>query len=202
MAGKVTAGSAVAASVRKFFLDESLKWIARTGFAAVLLLLAAIFIPLSDQALAIWRSPDSLERIDRRLAHLVDRIDEIAGENRIIRQPRGYSYVEEPVREGEPLWIVLYMARTKAGANCTFVEGASVFEDSRGVRQGGSRLKPITQVGMSPERLRAPVDMPAGLRLGRVGVHIVLEYRCPVAGGTETRWDRTDTLFFELLPKA
>jgi hypothetical protein len=127
---------------------------------------------------------------------LSDQIRTLAGEDRIIRQPRGYSYVEEPVHVGEKVFLVLHMARTQSGIACSFVRASSIFEDQRGIKLGGSSIGPITQLGTNPEAIRVGLDMPQGLQTGRVGVHLVLEYRC----GGETAHDKTDTLFFELLP--
>lgn len=137
----------------------------------------------------------SFLRAELGIDELAQEVRTLSGEDRVIRQLRGYSYVEEPVHEGDEVFLVLHMARTQAGALCTFVGYHAVFEDQRGIKLAGSSGGPITQLGPSPERIRLGVTPPRGLQQGRVGVHLILEYRC----GGETVFDRTETLFFDLL---
>lgn len=144
----------------------------------------------------------SFLRLELGIDNLAQEVRTLSGEDRIIRQPRGYSYVEEPVYEGDEVFVVNHLSRTSLGKACTFEGGSSIFEDARGIKLGGSSFGPITQLGEHPESIRLGLKMPRGLQLGRVGVHLVLKYTCPTAeGGSETRFDKTETLFFELLPK-
>lgn len=119
----------------------------------------------------------------------------LAGEDRVIRQPRGRSYVDEPVHLGERVVLILFLERTATGASCEFLSGNSVFEDMSGIRTGGSGIRPTQQIGPDPTRLRLSLDPPDTLRPGRVTVSLILRYRC----GERIVFDETDPIAYRLL---
>lgn len=120
----------------------------------------------------------------------------LSGEDRVIHMPRGRSYVEEPVHVGEAVALILFLKRTSTGASCEFLSGSSVFEDTSGIRMGGSTLRPMQQVSTELRRIRVVLRPPAELRPGRVLVSLILRYRC----GDRIVFDETDPIAFRLLP--
>lgn len=148
---------------------------------------------LGIESLATEASVDALRR---DVGQLTDEVRRATGEDRIIRQARGLSYVTEPVRQGEDVVLNLVIERTGRGKGCRFVGGQSLFTDVAGVAVPGSRVDPQRQVSTSQTRLRIVLEPPAVLIPGRVELYLALEYQCD----GQTVFDRTDTVTYQLLP--
>ncbi len=121
------------------------------------------------------------------------------GDNRIIRQVSGLSYVEEPVYQNENVVLLLVVARTLRGQHCRLLEWVPLFNDERGVLIAGKPAEggpPQQQINTEVTRLRLEIKPPSGLLPGRVELHLVLTYLCQ----GESAYDRTDSLIYELLP--
>jgi hypothetical protein len=127
---------------------------------------------------------------------LSTQIRTLAGEDRIIRQPTGLSYVSEPVHVGETVVLNLVLQRTTRGMSCRFLGGQSLFRDASGIVTPGSPISPMQQVTDQQTRIRLDITPPPTLRDGRVELHISLEYECQ----GERVFDKTDVVTFELLP--
>lgn len=105
------------------------------------------------------------------------------GEDRVIRQPMGLSYVEEPVHIGEDIIINLTLARTQWGKECVYQNGNAVFITPNGITVGGSDLPPIRQFNQDTSRFRLSIDHPTfegrgSVSAGRWAVYTILNYEC------------------------
>lgn len=145
-----------------------------------------------------------------RLAETVEALSEdvrrATGEDRVIRQPQGLSYVEEPVSIGENVVLWLTVARTRLGKNCRLTDWTPLFTDTRNVPLAGSRPSPGAvrrQIGDDFEKLRVEIIPPVGLVPGRIELYLVLDYECPSerdGNRMTTRVpDRTDVVTYQLL---
>ena len=169
-----------------------------TALSMVLGMAASIlWLAFADIAVERLRSLLELDRLASAedLQELAADVRALAGEDRVIRQPRGRSYVEEPVHLGERVVLILFLERTSTGASCEFLSGNSVYEDMGGIRTGGSGIRPTLQVGNDAQRLRVILDAPETLRPGRVTVSLILRYRC----GERIVFDETDPIAYRLL---
>lgn len=123
-------------------------------------------------------------------------------EDGVVKMREGWSYVIEPVYNGDTsVYVNLILERTERGKNCTFIEGASIFEDENAVRAPGSRLQPIEQIKQGPKRFRLHITPPKmELADGRIGIDISMKYQCPrlVDGKLQTliEYDTVGTLFY------
>ena len=72
----------------------------------------ALWSPIGNTLKDIWDSPDRLTAIEASLGEISINMRNLTGENRIIRQSEGLSYVEEPVRRGENVFLYLVIERT------------------------------------------------------------------------------------------
>lgn len=146
---------------------------------------------------------DQWAHMQSTLVRLSDDVRTLKGEDRVIRQPPGQSYVEEPVHQGENVVMVLVVARTRLGANCRLTEWVPIFTDDMAIPTPGHRaaIGPVRQqVGTNETRMRVEMVPPKHLRPGRVTVYLALTYRCPGAEPDGIVPDRTDVIPFELLP--
>lgn len=155
-----------------------------------------LFMPWVNQAVAVWTTPDRLERLDERLAGISLQINGITGENRLVRMDRLNSYVFEPVHVGESIRLNLVVSRTDRGQDCVLLSRTALFTDEGGVSIPGSRETPSRQVGTTPERMLLRLDPPEQLQPGRVTVALSLEFQCDGAPAFEI----TDPVAFRLLP--
>lgn len=189
--------------VGHFLFDEGLKWLARMAFLALGLIVVALFTPYWDQGSAVWRSPQTSSRIEQKIEVMGDRIEDLtnavnraSGNDRVIRQPRGLTYVSEPVTVGDPVTLNLVIFRTELGQGCILRRGQSLFTDSQNITTAGSEIIPRRQVGGEQTRLRVVIDPPETLMPGRVELYLALEYDC----GGRTQFDRTEIVTYELMP--
>lgn len=181
---------------RKFFLDRLWIWIVGMLFWGIGAIALAVFTPFWSNARAVWRAPDMLLAMQRDIGALRAELSAATGDNRVIRQPPGLSYVTEPVRIGDRVVLNLVIERTALGTRCVFVGGQSLFAEAGGVITPGSAVSPSRQVGEEQTRLRIPLIPPDTLRPGRIELYIALEYDCD---GRQV-FDRTDVMTYALLP--
>ena len=84
-----------------FFWDEFKKWITRGTFLVATAVVVTIWTPYADNAKEVWKSPERLDAIELGINEINKSIRSLSGEDRIVRQREGLSYVEEPVTQGE-----------------------------------------------------------------------------------------------------
>ena len=161
--------------------------------------IVALWSPVSSNLRDIWDSPDRLNAIESGVDEIRESLRNLSGENRIIRQMEGLSYVEEPVRKGENVFLYLVIERTELGKNCVLTKAVPLFKDKTGVTTPGTRPERPLQSGLTtdPTVLRLEYIPPPNLELGRVEVYVSLEYECY----GKVMFDRTDVLTYELLDK-
>lgn len=202
---------------RKFFLDRF--WIWLTGLIIWLIGAAVLFLiePVRTNVAAIWAAPATLAAVQADLAEMKSQvttditavkdqvstdvadlradINAVAGDNRVIRQTPGLSYVTEPVHVGEPVVLNLVASRTELGARCVLTSGQSLFTEAGGVITPGSEVRPGRQMSEEQTRMRIRLTPPDSLRPGRIELYIALEYDCD---GRRV-FDRTDVVTYQLL---
>ncbi|MHC9236983.1 hypothetical protein ACX9MO_15245 [Pseudooceanicola sp. 502str34] len=189
-------------------LLRDLFWIVTVVTPLMLLMLAGLYAVNRDWIVATVREELGFERLatEGAVQKLAEQVEGLAqdvrratGEDRVIRQPQGLSYVEEPVRAGENVVLWLTVARTRLGKDCRLVDWTPLFTDARNVPLAGSRMIKggvRRQIGDSFEKLRIEIVPPADLFPGRIELYLVLDYEC---GGKRVP-DRTDVVPYQLLP--
>lgn len=187
----------VASRTVAFVGEEAKKLLAKLLVYAMIAGALLWVTPVWERATAIWDSPAVLDEIQVDLRFLRAEIAVATGEDRIIRQPSGTSYVVEPVVRGDAVVMHLVLGRTTLGESCRFVGGVSLFTDLAGITVAGSEVRVQRQIGASPARIRVDLQHPSSLLAGRVEVYLALEYIC----NGDTRFDRTDTLAFLLVER-
>lgn len=137
------------------------------------------------------------------IGRLADGVARATGEDRVIREQPGQTYVSEPVYQGERVRFNMVAERTRLGAACTLIRTVPMFTDETRIPQPGPAAFPNRQiVGQGATFLQPVYEMPDTLQPGRVSIYLILEYECP-AGDTGARQqvlDRTTTAVFRLLP--
>ncbi|SHF67782.1 hypothetical protein SAMN05444339_11046 [Loktanella atrilutea] len=188
-------------AVRTFLWQRLGIWAVGGALWGMSLILAAIFTPLGDRVRDIWTSPERLERIEEKLDLMITDVRRATGEDRVIRQTPGLSYVTEPVRVGDLIVMNIVAERTALGRDCQLVDSQSLFTDGTNVTTPGRRAAegaPRRQIDDVPTRIRVELIPPPNLQPGRVELYLALEYRC----GERTVFDRTDSVTYQLLPRA
>ncbi|MGR3495140.1 hypothetical protein [Citreimonas sp.] len=166
--------------MRRFVWQRVGIWAIGGALWCVTSILLAIATPLGERALAIWRSPASLDAIEDKLDEVVNRLDQATGEDRVIRE-LGLSYVEEPVYQGENVILHLSVERTRLGRGCRLINSIPLFTDERNITLPGRRVNPGAprrQISDTPTRLRTEWVPPRTLEPGRVELALALEYDC------------------------
>lgn len=172
-------------------------------------LVLAIFTPVGDRARAVWYSPVTNaegfakinERLDRQaaaIAELTAGVKRATGEDRVIRQTSGLSYVAEPVYQGEAVVLYMVAERTTLGRDCRLMEWVPLFTDETGVAMPGSgptAASPKRQITNTPTRLMIEMRPPDKLRPGRIELYLALTYNC----GGATVYDRTAPVVYEMI---
>ena len=184
-----------------FFMQEIWKWLARLGLWAVSFVLLAIFTPYWDQAISVWRAPQTLQEMQASLDGLRSDLRAATGEDRVIRQPPGLSYVQEPVIQGDNVIAFLKVQRTKMGKDCRLLDWTPLFSDASNVVIPGRRAaenvssrRATTETGT----FRVEMIPPAILLPGRIEVYLALDYDC---GGQRVS-ERTDTITYRLIERS
>lgn len=180
---------------RQFFLDRLWVWITGIAFWVIAAIFTALFTPYWDTIRAIWNSPAVLASVESEVALLRAEVNAVSGDNRVIRQTPGLSYVTEPVHVGEPVVLNLVASRTELGARCVLTSGQSLFTEAGGVITPGSEIRPGRQIGEEQTRMRIHLTPPPSLRPGRIELYVALEYDCD----GKRVFDRTDVVTYQLL---
>lgn len=148
------------------------------------------------------------DRIDILVEDVQTLKEEVAranGEDRVIRQPQGLSYIKEPVRQGETVTMFLVAGRTKLGEDCRLVNWMPIFVDERNIPTPGTRKRAggvARQIDRDLQTLEIEMTPPDNLRPGRIVVYLTLDYMCPGERQDRSVPDRSDNLAYELLPAA
>lgn len=82
------------------------------------------------------------------------------GEDKVLRQPEGLSFVQEPVYSGEDILVNLVIERTDWGDECLFNGGSTVFIQPNGITISGGSLPVIKQISTDSTRFQLQVDSP------------------------------------------
>ena len=185
---------------KTYFLWEEFKqWSTRSLFVALTTIIVALWSPVGSNLKDIWNSPDRLTAIETGVDEIRENMRNLSGENRIIRQREGLSYVEEPVHRGENVFLYLVIERTELGKNCVLTKAVPLFRDKTGVTTPGTLPERdlISGVTTDPIAIRLEYIPPPNLELCRVEVYVTIEYEC----NGKTGFDRTDILTYELIDK-
>ncbi|MGJ8624625.1 MAG: hypothetical protein ACSHW1_17925 [Yoonia sp.] len=122
---------------------------------------------------------------------------EALGENRVIRQEPGLSYVSEPVvRDDSHIQLNVTLARTTFGRSCTYTGGQAMFVGRDGIPRPSDRLPPIQQAADGPITFELIVKKPDRLPTGRAVSYLILNYTCHRDGKDIPVPDRTDNMPF------
>jgi hypothetical protein len=148
------------------------------------------------------RTTQEFERLWQEIEHLANGVAQATGENRIIREQPGQTFVPEPVRVGDTVQFNFVAERTALGAACILHRTVPMFIDETRIPQPGPAYYPQRQIGPGPTFLQPRYQMPDSLQPGRIAMHLILEYDCPAAEEDVTQrvLDRTSTAVFRLLP--
>ncbi len=180
-----------------FVADEAKKWATRVAFAGFAATLVLVFTPTTDRLAAIWTSPEQLTDIAQKLDVLTEEVKRANGEDRVISEAPGFSYVKEPVYLGDAITLNMVVKRTRTGAGCTLLTRTALFTDETNIPSAGGSQKPARQVGTTETPMRLVLDVPPQVRPGRVTVYLSLEFEC----GDKRVFDRTRPVPFMLLPR-
>ena len=165
-------------AVGSFLVEEAKKWFARTTIMFVVGFAVLLFTPISDRVLRIWHSPDLLQEVLDKLDRLSIEVNKATGEDKVILEVAGQSYVREPVVLGDKITLNMVVRRTSLGASCTLVNRTAIFTDETGIASAGETLRPARQLGTSESMVRLMLDVPAQVVIGRVTVYLSLEFDC------------------------
>lgn len=151
---------------------------------------------LVDYVVAEWTDmQESVAEIHEEVDSLRKEVAELKGEDRVIREVPGLTYVAEPVYQGERIVFNFVAERTRLGEKCLFRYSQPIFTDMFNIPTPGERRQAARQISNDPTPLRPGYTPPVNLRPGRVTVYLILAYTC--AG--EEVFDQTSTAAFELL---
>ncbi len=138
---------------------------------------------------------DAHYRMQADIIELKAEVASLKGEDKIIREKPGLTYVSEPVYENEPIIFNMVAERTRLGEGCILQYSQPIFTDQMNVPTPGQRRMAARQIDRDPTPLRPGYMPPDNLRPGRVTVYLILAYECD----GNTLFDQTSTAAFELL---
>ncbi|WP_349295775.1 hypothetical protein ABEB22_15125 (plasmid) [Thioclava sp. 'Guangxiensis'] len=164
----------------KFFGDELLKFAVRWLIGALAVVAVWIFTPVKEGVLRFWTLPDRVNGWEAKLDSLTKAVASATGADRVIREPFGMAYIEEPVQQGQNVVLHLFVQRTELGEDCQLVQWVPLFRDVTNVDLPGMRASsaPIQQIGTDLSRVRIELVPPAALYPGRITVQLQLQYDC------------------------
>jgi hypothetical protein len=164
--------------------------------------------PIKDFVDAQARIATEITSIWDELETLNARVSAANGEDRIIREQPGQTYVPEPVYMGDAVTFNMVAERTTLGQPCRLMRTVPIFTDETRIPQPGPSTTPNRQIGQQQTFLQPRYQMPVTLQPGRVSMYLILEYECPQTVEREGRpdtivWtpvlDRTSVAVFRLL---
>jgi len=129
------------------------------------------------------------------IAELQDNMRQVQGEDRVIRETPGLTYVSEPVYENEQVVFNFVAERTRLGRTCILQHSQPIFTDILNTPTPGLKREAARQIRDDPTPLRPGYTPPANLRPGRVTLYLILVYTCD----GRTVFDQTSTAAFELI---
>lgn len=184
-------------SISDFLAEEAKKWTARTVIAGAVATCVFMLTPLNIRLSGIWNSPEKLSEISTKLDALATEIQKATGEDRVIFETPGLTYVTEPVYVGDAIVLNMVVRRTRLGSACTMINRTALFTDDTNIATPGTQKRAERQIDTVDTPLRILLEVPPQLRSGRVTVHLSLEFQC----GERTVFDQTRPTPFLLLPK-
>ncbi|WP_295044746.1 hypothetical protein [uncultured Paracoccus sp.] len=184
-------------SILEFFGDELKKWVTRVAILGVAITLAYLIQPTKDRLQLIWNSPDQLRAISEKLDILTAEVQRATGEDRVIHEAAGQTYVTEPVFVGDQIALNMVVRRTRIGSACTMLRRVALFTDETNIATPGPAKAAERQIGTADTPLRIVLDVPPQVRAGRVTVHLSLEFDC----GGKRVFDATRPTAFMLLER-
>ncbi len=136
------------------------------------------------------------------LARLEQQLNQVTGDDRLIRMPSGHSFVREPVSVSERIQLNLTIGQTNRGVACNLLEITPLFADERAIPIAGEAMKPFSQLQSEPQRFQFDLEHPSTLAPGRVALSLSLKFACPfgVDGTYIDVYEETDAVFFQLDP--
>ncbi|MFN7002171.1 MAG: hypothetical protein ACK4NW_01930 [Roseinatronobacter sp.] len=161
-----------------FLLEEFKKWAARMAILATVALIIFLATPVRDRLERIWDSPDRLAEIADKLERIAAELDRATGEDRVVFEAPGLSYVKEPVYQGEAITLNLVVRRTRLGESCTLLNRTAIFTDETNIASAGATVRPARQISASETAIRVSLDVPSQVLPGRVTVYLSLEFDC------------------------
>ena len=138
---------------------------------------------------------DQWNRMQNSIAELQQKMAVVQGEDRVIREVPGLTYVSEPVYEGENIVFNMVAERTRLGLNCVLQYSQPIFTDMLNIPTPGLRREAARQIRDDPTPLRPGYTPQPNLRPGRVTVYLILAYTCD----GKTVFDQTSTAAFEII---
>jgi len=129
------------------------------------------------------------------IAELQAKMAVVQGEDKVIREVPGMTYVSEPVYQGEDIVFNMVAERTRLGLDCILEYSQPIFTDMLNVPTPGLRREAARQINDDPTPLRPGFTPPSNLRPGRITVDLILAYPCDV----KTVFDQTTTAAFEMI---
>lgn len=157
-------------------------------FGTVTMLWAATYGPIASFL-------DQWGRMQIDIAELQEKMASVQGEDRVIREVPGLTYVSEPVYQGENIVFNMVAQRTRLGENCILEYSQPIFTDMLNVPTPGGRRDSARQIGGNQTPLKPSFVPPPNLRPGRVTVYLILAYECD----GKTVFDQTSTAAFEMI---
>ena len=138
---------------------------------------------------------DQWSRMQNNIAELQQKMAVVQGEDRVIREVPGLTYVSEPVYQGENIVFNMVAERTRLGLNCVLQYSQPIFTDMLNIPTPGLRREAARQIRDDPTPLRPGYTPQPNLRPGRVTVYLILAYTCD----GKTVFDQTSTAAFEII---
>lgn len=160
--------------------------------------LGLIFTPVGNHVSQIWNSPEMLAKIETKVDHLLTEVKKATGEDRVIYEAPGLSYVIEPVYRDEAIILHIVVNRTKRGEECILLNLTPIFTDERNVAFAGRKQTPSRQIGMQQDLVNLELELPKNIRVGRVTVYLSMEFEC----GNQNVFETTRPVPFMLLERS
>ncbi|MBT9385465.1 hypothetical protein KM176_16445 [Pseudooceanicola sp. CBS1P-1] len=178
---------------RTWFLErlwtKAMDWLLLAVFGAIV---AVVFEPVRDRAVAIWDSPQALGQIDAKIDTISARQAALAADVRRLKQPEAVfemsTFNTAPVRgycvEGQPCQIRVRLRRLEAALSCRIVRGSI---------QWGF-INPRSDSFVGARRL----DQPSGRNMGPTWEDVEITLMTPT--GLEPEADFTFEAFYTNCP--
>ena len=124
-----------------------------------------------------------------------EKLASLTGEDRVIYQPPGQSFVVEPVVVGKTIEYIMTFRRTVRGKDCILKNVTPIYTKSNGVALIGSYEFKGVQYDTNLTRADIDLPFPPELTPGRTVLQLQLEYTC----NGLTVFELTDPVIFEVI---